>query len=267
MFKVVVSLTTSPTRLLLLEPVIQSILHQDYPVDHIELNLPQKYKNKEEYILPDFINKYEKLQVYRIEKDLGPATKIVPTILRHFDKDTWLVSLDDDHMYPPEIVSTLLKGVVLYGDQNVYSIGGINLFIGSGCTINSHNSYKTGYVDVLEGVFGVLYNPRICHENLLEYIEKVNECKECLTSDDITLSNYLAWKNVKIMRLNFKSFNKLILYKKILFRSLTIKASEKDGNAIHLMPGGHKRRYWDACVWLKNHDMLYLRIKSPADIK
>jgi hypothetical protein len=93
-------------------------------------------------------------------------------------------------------------------------------------------------------------------------MNKVIQCKECLTSDDITISNYLAWKKVPIIRLNFKNFNKWILYKMIIFKNLHIKDSANDGNAIHLMPGGHKRRYFDACVYLRKHGMLYLNIRK-----
>lgn len=262
-FQIIASLTTSPSRLLLLEPVIQSILKQEYHIERIEINLPDLYKNKEEYIIPDFLTKYKRVQIFRTGKDIGPATKIIPTILRYKNipnDKLFIVSFDDDHYYPKEITSTLLKGIVLYGDKNIYTIGGINVFVGSNMTLTSINVYKTAPVDVLEGVFGVLYNPRIFQDDITEYMEKVIQCKECLTSDDITISNYLAWKNIKIVRLNFKSFNKLTLYKKILFKGLTIKESEKDKNAIHLMNGGHKRRYFDACLFLKNNNMLFLNI-------
>ena len=262
MYKIVISLTTSPNRLNYLEPVIQSFLRQNYPIDHIELNLPQKYKNKEEYVIPEFVKKYSKLQIHRCETDIGPATKIIPTILRYLnDPEVYIVSFDDDHIYPKEMVTTLLKGLVQFGDRNIYTIGGINLYVGAKSTLTQVNVYKTAPVDVLEGVFGVLYNPRLFSSNIEDYMKEVIQCKECLTSDDITLSNYLAWKKIIIMRLNYKSFNKLILYKKILFRNLTIKISEKDSNAIHLMPGGHKKRYFEACIWLKNKNMLYLDIK------
>jgi hypothetical protein len=263
-YNIIVSLTTSPSRLLLLEPVIKSILSQEYKISHIELNLPDLYKNKEEYVIPSFLDKYERVKVFRTGKDIGPATKIIPTIMRYKDvKDDnlYIVSIDDDHIYPKEIVTTLLKGIVLYGNKNIYAIGGINLYIGANMTLTSVNVYKTAPVDVLEGVFGVLYNPRLFENDIMEYMEKVIECKECLTSDDITISNYLESKKIKIMRLNFKSFNKLILYKKILFRDLKIKASEKDSNAIHLMQGGHKHRYFTACKFLKENDMLFLKIK------
>ena len=262
MYRVIISLTTSPSRLKLLEPVIQSMLKQDYPVERIELNIPLKYKNKEEYVIPEFLSKYPNVHLYRPERDIGPATKVVPTIMRYFkEPNVYIVSIDDDHYYPKKIVSTLLKGIPLYGEKNIYSIGGINMYVGANKTLNSVNVYKTAAVDVLEGVFGVLYNPRLFDEGLMEYMNTVIQCKECLTSDDITLSNYIASKGYKIIRLNLKSFNKLILYKQILFNNLTIKESEKDGNAIHLMPGGHKRRYFDACLWLKERGMLHLDIK------
>jgi hypothetical protein len=262
MYKIIVSLTTSPSRLLLLEPVIQSILKQDYPIFGIEINLPEKYKNKEEYSIPSFISKYEKVTIHRTEKDIGPATKIVPTILRYLDdKDAYIVSLDDDHKYPDKIVSTLLKGVSLYGTNNIYSIGGINIKVGANRTIVSVNVYKTAPVDVLEGVFGALYNPRLFKEDVKDYMEMISESKECFTSDDITISNYIAWKGIKIIRLNLKSFNKLLLYRKIIFNNLTIKEAEKDKNAIHLLPGGHRKRYFEACLFLKERNMLFLNVK------
>lgn len=262
MHKIIVTLTTSPSRILLLEPVIQSILNQDYQIEGIEINVPLKYKNRDEYTIPDFLNKYDKVKVFRIQSDLGPATKIIPTLMRYIDNpDTFIVSVDDDHKYPKQIVSTLIKGLVLYGDKNIYTIGGINMFVGAKETLTGYNVYKTGKVDVLEGVFGVLYNPRLFTRELSEYINRVIQCKECLTSDDITISNYCHMKDISIIRLNFKSFNKWTLYKKIIFNKLEIKLAGQDKNAIHLMKGGHKKRYFKACVFLKENGLLYLNIR------
>ena len=103
---------------------------------------------------------------------------------------------------------------------------------------------------------------RDTRDDIEGYINEVVKSKECLTSDDITISNYLAWKNIPIIRLNFKNFNKWILYKMIIFKKLHIKGAANDNNAIHLMPGGHKRRYFDACVYLKSKNMLFLNIRK-----
>jgi hypothetical protein len=270
MYRVVVSLTTSPSRLKLLEPAIISFLEQDYVPEAIEVNLPLKYKNKEEYIIPDFLLerpdgtfKYPKVKVFRPERDIGPATKIIPTLLRYKDdKDVYIASFDDDHKYPPKMISTLLKGLKKFGNKNIYTIGGLLMFTGPKMTLEGFNPYHTCEVDILEGVFGVLYNPRLFENDIEGYINEVVKSKECLTSDDITISNYLAWKKIPIIRLNFKNFNKWILYKMIIFKKLHIKGAANDNNAIHLMPGGHKRRYFDACVYLKSKDMLFLNIRK-----
>ena len=270
MYKVVVSLTTNPGRLLNIEPVVIALLKQDYEIQQIEINVPDKYKNKEEYVIPDFLTerqdgtyKYPKVKVIRTGKDIGPASKVIPTLIRYKDDpDVFVISVDDDHKYPPMLVSTLVKGLALYGDRCIYGIGGINLHIGAKKTLDQHNFWCTGTPTIIEGVFGVLYNPRLIEDDIMEYFEKVNKCKECLTSDDVTISNYLTWKKIPILRLHFKNYNKLVFDKYRIFKGIKIKESDKDQYAIHLMPGGHKRRYFDACLYLKENDMLYLQIKK-----
>jgi hypothetical protein len=89
MYKIVVSFTTSPSRLYRVEPVIKSILDQDYSVHSIEINLPDKYKNKEDYVIPEFLTSEKlidpKVSVVRTGKDIGPASKVIPTLIRYKD--------------------------------------------------------------------------------------------------------------------------------------------------------------------------------------
>lgn len=272
MYKVIVSFTTSPSRLLRVRPVIESLLKQDYEVAGIEINLPKKYKNSEEYILPDFLElnpdsnickHYPKVKIFRIENDLGPGTKIVPTILRYIDNpdpNLYLVSVDDDNRYPEKLVSSLLKGMKLYGESHIYCIGGYNLRLASKCRVEL-DEISEGKVSVIEGIYGVLYNPRLFTEELGAYFYKVMENKKCFTSDDITISNYLAFKEINIIKLFFKNFNKVLFWKYLMFKNGKISASKNDENAIHKMNGGHKKRYFEACTWLKENNMLFLPIK------
>lgn len=272
MYKVIVSLTTSPSRLLRLEPVIRSILEQDYEVANIEINLPKKYKNTEDYIIPNFLElntdsnickKYPKVKIFRIENDLGPGTKIIPTLLRYIDNpdpNLYIITIDDDNRYPDRLVSSLLKGMKLYGDNHIYCIGGYNLRIASKCRVEL-DEITEGKVSVIEGVYGVLYNPRLFTDEIGAYFCRVLENKECFTSDDITISNYLAFKEINIVKLCFKNFNKVIFWKQLMFKNGKISASKNDKNAIHKMKGGHKKRYFEACLWLKEKEMLFLPIK------
>lgn len=284
MYKIVVSFTTSPSRLYRVEPVIKSILNQDYNVSSIEINLPDKYKNKEEYVIPDFLDSknYErfidpKVYIIRTGRDIGPSSKIIPTLLRYKDdSDAYVVSIDDDHIYPNNLISTLVKGLHLYGPKAVYGIGGQDIYLTPKMGISLYSFEKTCKVATLEGVFGVLYNPRLCTRNskgvscvddLNSYYDKIMNCSECITSDDLTISNYLAMNKIDIIKLHFKHMNRNKLRAAFNDKGLIIKESDKDNNAIHMMPGGHTKRYFSALVYLKNENMLYLTINKGSKFK
>jgi len=271
MYKIIYTLTTSPSRLLKIEPVIRSLLEQDYPTLRIEINLPLKYKNSEEYIIPEFLStneegiciKYPQVKIFRIEKDLGPGTKIIPTLMRYLkDPEVYLISVDDDNKYPDKLTTSLLKGMMLFGKERIYCFGGYDLRVASKCRLELDEKFSEKDVSVIEGVYGVLYNPRLFDEELWEYFQKVIQHKECFTSDDVTISNYMAMKKIPIKKLYFKYFNKLLFWKQLVFKGGAIKSSKNDKNAIHKMDGGHKKRYFQACVYLNEQNMLFLPIST-----
>ena len=274
MYKIVVSFTTSPSRLYRVEPVIEAMLNQDYKPHTIEINLPDLYKNKEPYTIPEFLQpradgtyRYPKVSVIRTGRDIGPSSKVIPTLLRYKDNpDVFVVSIDDDHKYPDKIISTLVKGLHLYGPKNVYGIGGLDVYAIPKMRMSMYGYNKTYQVGTIEGVFGVLYNPRLIKDDIVEYYDKVMKCSECITSDDITISNYLASKKIPIIRLNFKNMNRKKL-RAMFDGGLIIKDSDKDENAIHMMPGGHAQRYFSACAYLKSCDSLYLDIKRGSKFR
>lgn len=277
MYKIVVSFTTSPSRLYRVEPVIKSILCQDYSVSSIEINLPDKYKNKEDYTIPDFlipnsegILKYSNVRVVRTGRDIGPSSKVIPTLLRYKDDpDVFVISIDDDHVYPNNVISTLVKGLHLYGPNKVYGIGGLDIYLAPKMGITMYGFEKTAKVSTIEGVFGVLYNPRLFSDeiDLNKYYDTIMNCSECITSDDITISNYISMKNIDIVRLHFKNMSRNKLKGAFNNKGLTIKESDKDDNAIHMLPGGHSKRYFNALVYLKSQDLLKLNIKKGTKFK
>jgi hypothetical protein len=148
----------------------------------------------------------------------------------------------------------------LYGENHIYCIGGYNLRLASKCRVEL-DEISEGKVSVVEGIYGVLYNPRLFDEEIGSYFCKVLENKQCFTSDDITISNYLAFKEINVIKLCFKNFNKVLFWKQLMFKNGKIGASKNDKNAIHKMKGGHKKRYFEACTWLKDNNMLFLTIK------
>lgn len=123
---VVASLTTTPTRLPLMEDVLVSLRAQSRPVDALVLNLPDRYSQDDSAYPESIPQRIASLaHVHRCGRDWGPATKLIPTVrwlaaqrsnstsraaAAHLSR-TFILIVDDDHTYPPRMVETLLPHV------------------------------------------------------------------------------------------------------------------------------------------------------------
>lgn len=104
--RIVVSLSTIPERADRLGPVLRSLLDQSEPADRILLCLPRKALRSEmPYPAAADLNLPPGVQVLACD-DLGPATKILPTLLA--EPDALVVAVDDDVIYPRDFLSVLL---------------------------------------------------------------------------------------------------------------------------------------------------------------
>ena len=53
---IIASLTTIPSRIDLLKPILDSVLNQTIPIDHIEINIPYTcLRTEEEYTIPEWM--------------------------------------------------------------------------------------------------------------------------------------------------------------------------------------------------------------------
>src|SRR4051794_31051368 len=80
-YRIIVSLTTIPSRMAYLDLTLRSLLVQTRAPDHIYVCLP-KFSTKENCVYPDLSDElahHELITVIRCDKDHGPATKIIPT--------------------------------------------------------------------------------------------------------------------------------------------------------------------------------------------
>lgn len=135
MSKVVITLTTVPERLS--QPVedgfklvLKSLCEQNYQDYEVHLNLPEVYKiTGEKYVVPEWLNEYIKnyshLKIF-VTEDVGPPTKVVPTIQRE-QKDTLLIVVDDDLVYHSDMIIEHIKyheklpnSVILYDGRGLY---------------------------------------------------------------------------------------------------------------------------------------------------
>ena len=168
--RVVVSLTTSPQRINYIKPVIDAMLNQTRKPDRIYLNLPKIFlRNNSTFDtpLPDFITN-NKLIYVNFCDDIGPATKIIPTISIEQHPETKILSIDDDIYYPPTLIDQYLKYSSFF--DNCIITG--SSFINNNSDIDKrwfenkiqnlkttpHNYLFNGkLVDLIEGFSGVLY--------------------------------------------------------------------------------------------------------------
>jgi len=223
-------MTTSPTRIHLLKPVLKRLMEQTIPPDKIVLNLPYVFQRTgESYDIPDYL--YEPwLHIHRCE-DIGPATKILPTRELVKDPETIIISVDDDILYKKNMIETFLKYahlpyVLSGGSSGIYK----KIKIGNEII---------GLSQLVEGHSGVCYRKK--------YLDKIKlplGLKDCFTSDDFTISNQLGKYKIEILKI-----------------PNTIEKILKSGlqtDALHLSKDNNER-YKNCACYLKKRNQLFIK--------
>jgi hypothetical protein len=181
-----VSLTTSPDRIAHIEPVLASLMEgQTVRAEAVQVNIPHVFERTGQgYVIPDFIARRGVI-VHRCE-DLGPATKIVPT-LRGFaaEEDAWAVAVDDDVRYLPELLATLEAAIL----REPTAGHGISCWEPELTLVEGGPGIKAA---ALEGVAGYALHRSFLKADFDEYFACALRNKNCRFQDDFTLGNYLA---------------------------------------------------------------------------
>lgn len=190
--RIIVSLTASPQRLALLEPVLASIAcGQTRPPDEIHLNLPLIFaRTGEPYVLPEFLTRYP-VQVFRVD-DLGPATKLMPTLARISDPDAWILTIDDDVRHLPAAIERLEDAAVA-NPEAAHGYSDYALW----------RRWKPGMpVDFLAGFGGCIFRRGFFASDFDAYFKAAIAHKACFFQDDIVIGNYLALKGTSCHRIS-----------------------------------------------------------------
>ena len=193
---IIASLTTIPSRIDKLQEVINRILNQTIPIDHVEINIPLIFeRTKEEYIIPDWLNNMDKVKIYRTE-DYGPATKVVPTFMRYKDNpNIYIWSCDEDIYYPNNMLSLFTDGTNPSNEIKGYDS---HEFDTNYQFTNIGNSAKY-YVYCLQGYASVLYPPNIIKDDFIDYINTCIKSNVCV-NDDVILCNYFVKHSINLVR-------------------------------------------------------------------
>jgi hypothetical protein len=210
--KIIITLSTVPGRLIDqyidtgAQSCIRSLCEQDYDGNYeVHFNIPPIYKLHDiEYIIPEWLEKcieeYPHLKIFRPE-DIGPSTKVVPTLERETDPETIIIVADDDLVYHPKMVSEHVKHQL----EHDYACGYDGLS-------NRHESFRFG--DVRDHY--VVSIDRDIPVNIMQHYKTVSYKRKWFEqdfwddflgktlSDDIFFSAYMNYKGITKMVMTYE---------------------------------------------------------------
>jgi hypothetical protein len=113
--RVVVGLTTIPSRVRHLDLVLRNLLKQTRMPDALCVSIPE-FSTKEMVRYPveemqrTFAAMDRRIRVVIVPEDYGPLTKLMGMLLSENDPGCLLITVDDDQLYGPTFVETLVRG-------------------------------------------------------------------------------------------------------------------------------------------------------------
>jgi hypothetical protein len=124
---VYISLSTKPARIAFISETLKRIDLETYDVKVI-LNLPILYgADREPYVIPDELYSNPRVFIKRLPEDLGPISKVLPTFKFVTDRRAVVVSIDDDTVYPRDVVNRLMQAMQVVDYRAVVAICGVNI--------------------------------------------------------------------------------------------------------------------------------------------
>ena len=175
---IIISMTSIPSRNGTLGPTLQSLLDQTRKADEIRLYLND---GCEGVSMPD-------VRCYW-GSDHGPVTKLSAALDASLPPDTIVVTADDDILYEPTWLGTLVAGAIAYPTDAVAMAGwNVGLFLQGGHAYQWKKAPAT--CDVIEGWAGVAYRRSFFGPDVIE------PPAEFKWVDDVWISSYLHRRGI-----------------------------------------------------------------------
>lgn len=232
--KVVVSLSTIPSRAPMLRRAIASIMAQRFLPDEILLCLPL-FSTREQtpYVVPEDLPPL--VRVCRTE-DYGPLTKLLGALEQDLPDDTIIITVDDDIEYEPHVLEKLVHQSLAYPGAAV-GFSGWNA---------ERLMYENEFDLIYEEVGALDESPRRC--NVLEGYRGAayrraffsQDGKDLISGrrffiDDVAISASLALR--EIPRLVFRFGDPALVYDEVWNVVWKQHGLTRETNALHLLPG------------------------------
>lgn len=204
--RIVVSMSTIPDRLKYMKPTLCSILDQNVRVHEICINIPKISRKGLKYSIPKWLSELKSITIHRVEKDEGPATKLLPTLRRestskskHHLESTKIIVIDDDNIYHSNTIQTLVA-CSMANPKCAITNYGVKLNK-AGLLPDIKTRIRMFYqpsmeVDLLQGFSGFLVTPDMFPERVYE----IKDCPpEAISVDDVWFSGWLRYNKTKII--------------------------------------------------------------------
>ena len=215
---VIVCLTTIPSRIGHIGLTLKSLLAQSMSPDHIRLHVPERsLREGIAYQIPDWLREIRSVRIIPC-LDEGPATKLLPAL--SLPSHQRLLVVDDDRVFKPHLVAQFdewsrgLPDVALGSrgwnvpadltDRPTTILSAI--LKRAPVPLPATRIDRPTPVDILQGVGGLLVNPRFFDPVEVHDYSKAPEA--AFTVDDVWLSAHclVPKRVVPIRRSNFPSY-------------------------------------------------------------
>lgn len=211
--RVVLSFSTIPSRTKFVPTVIERLKNQTMKPDMIYACIPYfskrkniKYEIPEEWDGPEFEHIFgDNVKIVRCD-DFGPATKLLGCIPYEDDPETMIITIDDDHEYPPSSVSDIVAYAIKYPDSCL-SRQAMNESLDPAKCSNKDFNITNPEVQYLEGFGAPLYRRKFITDEMIDFFKNLSD--ECFVSDDLTISSWLQMQNVSLIKLCFMKGGKI----------------------------------------------------------
>src|SRR6056297_2067954 len=105
----IVSVTTTKPRFDMLRQSVSSILHQSRKPDLIVINLDKEIFHNDVWVCDEVSSRHSGVQIHvNLVQDIGPHTKLIPTLDLVFSEDR-IVTIDDDIIYHSHFLERILS--------------------------------------------------------------------------------------------------------------------------------------------------------------
>lgn len=238
MTRTVLTLTTSPQRMEHLPAVLDALFNQLMAPDALYLNLPDRYRNRDAYVIPDWLTDAPEVTLLQRADDPGPVMKILPVLEVETDPETLLITVDDDVRYPPDTVLAFQTAAQAHPEA-AFGSRGFN-FTDRGQHLEPVRGNHTP-CHVLQGYGACAYRRRHFDAESLK-LRLASQPHAFRFSDDVILSNHIASRGVPRFTIELAS------------RLQHMPWGDEDPQSLKFVDGGTHQRYETMRQWLIKED-------------